>query len=99
MRVLLAVCGAAHLPQIARALQNRNALAGLWISFKNSSGIDPQRFRRAWIFHLAAKPFYHLPSATASERMHHALFPLWRYWIRRQKLVPFEAAQSILGYG
>jgi glycosyltransferase involved in cell wall biosynthesis len=99
MQVLLAACGAAHLPNIACALQPRNALAGLWVTVKNRYGIAPDKYRRAWIFHLAMKPFYYLPSAGTVERIHHALFPIWRAWFRRQKPPPFDVAHAILGYG
>jgi len=36
--VLLQTCGAWHLPYTARAFHDRGALAGLWISHKNSTG-------------------------------------------------------------
>ena len=99
MQVLLAACGAAHLPNIARALQSRNALAGLWVTVKNRYGIAPDKYRRAWIFHLAMRPFYPLVSAGTSERIHHAFFPLWRFWFRRQESPPFDVVHAILGYG
>src|SRR5260370_38134337 len=99
MQFLLAVCGSAHMGPIARALQDRNALAGLWMSHKNRTGITRDRFRRAWIYHLAMKPFYHLASAGTAEKMCHLLFPLWRFWFRRQKAPPFDVAYAIPGYG
>src|SRR6516164_9297902 len=98
MQFLLAVCGSAHMPQIARALQNRNALAGLWMSHKNSTGIHKDKFRRAWLFHLAVKPFYHLGSTGTAEQMNHIMFPLWRMWLTRQKPPRFDAAYAIPGY-
>jgi hypothetical protein len=57
MQVLLAVCGAAHLPNIARALQNRNDLAGLCVTVGNRYGIAPSKYRRVWIFHLSMRRF------------------------------------------
>ncbi|MST93996.1 MAG: glycosyltransferase family 1 protein [Pedosphaera sp.] len=99
MQVLVVTCGAAHLPQIARALQKRDTLAGLWISYKNRVGIAPEKFRRAWIFHLAVKPFYHLTSPANREKAHHFFFPLWRFWLHRQQPPPFDAVHALLGYG
>jgi glycosyltransferase involved in cell wall biosynthesis len=99
MTVLLTACGAAHLSQVARALQERNALAGLWVSTKNSTGIDADKFRRAWLFHFAMKPIYHLASGTVMERCYHALFPLWRFWLQRQRPPRFDVVQAGLGYG
>ncbi len=99
MRVLLGTCGDAHMLQIARALQDRDALAGLWVTAKNRTGIDPQKFRRAWIYHLAMKPFYHLTPAGFVEKAGHAFFPLWRFWIRHQKPPVFDIAYGMTGWG
>jgi glycosyltransferase involved in cell wall biosynthesis len=97
MQVLLSVCGDAHLPQIARALENHNALGELWLSARNSSGVSPNKFRRARLFHALVKPFYHLTSAAFSQKVHNALFPVWRKWFRRQRPAFFDVAYSIPG--
>jgi glycosyltransferase involved in cell wall biosynthesis len=99
MQVLLVARGAAHLPHIARALQMRDALAGLWTSTKIPDGIPPNKFRRAWIFHLAMKPFYALASPRFPERIYHALLPLWLGWVRRQNSPPMDVVHAIMGYG
>ena len=99
MQILLVTCGAAHLPHVARALQARDALAGLWITDKNRVGIAPDKYRRAWIFHLAMKPFYHLTSLGFREKMIHVLLPLWKFWVRRQKPGPCDAIYAQMGYG
>jgi glycosyltransferase involved in cell wall biosynthesis len=97
MQVLLSVCGDAHLPQIARALENHNGLAGVWLTAKNSTGVSPNKFRRAWLFHLLVKPFYHLTSAGFSQKVHYALYPVWQFWFRRQRPPFFDVAYSIPG--
>ena len=99
MQVLLVARGAAHLPHIARALQTRDALAGLWTSTKIPDGIPPNKFRRAWMFHLAMKPFYTLASPRFPERIYHALLPLWLAWVRRQNPPPMDVVHAIMGYG
>src|SRR6266581_6403690 len=98
MQILLATCGDAHMPQIARALQDRGSLAGLWMTAKNRTGIASEKFRRAWIFHLAMKPFYHLTSAGIIEKLSHKFFPLWQFWIRRQKPPVFDVAYAMTGF-
>jgi glycosyltransferase involved in cell wall biosynthesis len=99
MQVILGACGSAHLRPIARALQDRGALAGLWICDKNDSGISPEKYRRCWPYHLMMKPFYHLTSVGPREKMALGLFPVWGSWIRRQKPPPFDAVYAILGQG
>lgn len=99
MQVILGACGSAHLRPIARALQDRKALAGLWICDKNDSGVMPEKFRRCWAYHLMMKPFYHLTPAGPREKMALAMFPIWGFWIRRQKPPPFDVAYAILGQG
>jgi len=99
MQAILAACGSAHLRPIARALQDRHALAGLWIADKSTTGIEPERYRRCWHYHLAMKPFYHLAPVGFRERMAMALFPLWGAWIGRQKPPAFDVAYAIMGHG
>jgi glycosyltransferase involved in cell wall biosynthesis len=99
MQAILAACGSAHLRPIARALQDRQALAGLWICDKNTTGVLPEKYRRCWIYHLAMKPFYHFAPVDFMQRMNMMLFPLWSSWIRRQKAPPFDVAYAIMGHG
>jgi glycosyltransferase involved in cell wall biosynthesis len=96
MQLILTACGPAHLRPIARALQDRNALAGLWLPDKNSTGISPDKFRRCWIYHLMMKPFYHLAPLGLREKMALAMLPIWGNWVRRQKPPAFDAAYGIL---
>jgi glycosyltransferase involved in cell wall biosynthesis len=99
MKVLLVACGAAHLPQIARALEKRDSLAGMWVSNKNSTKVSKEKYRRSWIFHLTMKPFYHLLPGRFIERLFHLCFPIWRFWVRRQKLPQSDVIHAIMGYG
>lgn len=94
----MTACGSAHLPHVAKGLQNRDALAGLWICDKNATGIAPDKFRRCWLYHLLMKPFYHLAGIEARERMHVTFFPVWQAWVRRQPLPVFDAVYSIMGH-
>ncbi len=86
-----------HARQIARPLQDRDALAGLWISDKNSTGIAPDKYRRCWPYHLAMKPFYHLASLGLREQMALRLVPLWAAWVKRQKPPIFNVAYGCGG--
>src|SRR5215469_17052524 len=99
MQVLLVACGSAHLPNIARALQERNALASLWTSTKNSAALPADKYRRAWLFHLAIKPFYHAASLGLCERTFNRLCPIGSFWVRRQKPPPFDVVHAIMAYG
>lgn len=103
MQVLLATCTSWHLRQTARALHARNALAGLWISDKNSTGIPEGLYRRCWPYHLAMKPFYHCTPQIWWERALYALMPFWKIWLRRElgprRRPPFDIVQAIMGFG
>jgi glycosyltransferase involved in cell wall biosynthesis len=98
MRIVLAACGAAHLRPIARAIQDRGDLAGLWISDKNNTGISPEKYRRCWSYHLMVKPFYHFGPFKIREKVCFGLLPVWGRWVSRQKTEPFDVAYSILGH-
>ncbi|HEV2693897.1 MAG TPA: glycosyltransferase family 4 protein [Verrucomicrobiae bacterium] len=98
MKVLLATAGAWHLRSTARAFQQSGALAGLWISDKNTSEISPELFRRCWPYHLALKPFYRFASQIWTERAAYAAFPLWRAWLNRQTWPEINVAQATMGF-
>lgn len=99
MKVLLTTCGSWHFRQTARAFQERGVLVGLWISDKNSTGLPPDKYRRCWPFHVAMKPFYHLtPWRTWSEKPFYAMFPIWRWWLKRQAWPECQVVQAIMGF-
>lgn len=98
MQVLLTSCGGWHLPNTAKAFAGRSALAGLWMSNKNSSGIAPDKYRRCWLFHLAFKPFLHLTPQIWEERAFYALFPLWKHWLQAQAFPPCDVIHATMGY-
>ncbi len=97
-QTLLITCGAWWLPHPAKAFQTRHALAGLWMTHKNSTGIAPNKFRRCWPFHLLMKPFYHLAPQIWTEHAFYALFPVWRWWLKRQHWPDCNIVQAIMGY-
>ena len=98
-KVLLATAGSWWLQHPAKAFENRNALAGLWISHRNSTQVAPEHYRRCWPFHLVMKPLYHYAPQIWTERVFYALFPVWKSWLRAQRWPEANVAQAILGYG
>jgi len=97
-RVLLATAGSWWLGHVAKAFDAREALAGFWISDKNSAGIAAEKFRRAWPFQLAMKPFYQWGSQITIEKAFYRNFPLWRAWCRRQAWPENNVVQVIAGF-
>jgi glycosyltransferase involved in cell wall biosynthesis len=100
MQVLLTTCGGWWLRHTATAFETRNALAGLWISDKNNTGLPPDKYHRCWPFHLAMKPFYHLtPQAMWVDKPFYALFPVWRWWLKRQSWPQCDVVHGFVGFG
>jgi glycosyltransferase involved in cell wall biosynthesis len=97
-KVLLATAGSWWLGHVAKAFAAREALAGFWISDKNSAGIAADKFRRAWPFHLAMKPFYQWGSQIAIEKAFYRNFPFWRAWCARQPWPENNVVQVIAGF-
>ena len=98
-QALLITGGGWSLPRTARALHNRNALAGLWVSNKNNIGLPPDKFRRCWPFHLAVKPFYHLtPWWCWVEKPFYVFFPLWKWWLKRQAWPACNVVHAVMGF-
>ena len=98
-KVLLASSGSWWLQHPAKALENRNALAGLWISNRNSTQVAPEHYRRCWPFHFIIKPFYHYAPQIWTEHLFYALFPVWKNWLMAQAWPDANVTQAILGYG
>jgi glycosyltransferase involved in cell wall biosynthesis len=102
MQVLLVTTRNWHLPHTAKAFAARNALAGLWMADKNSTGVPAELYRRCWPYHLAMKPFYHLASQIWIERASYALVGFWKLWLRRQlnsaQCPRFDVAHAIMGF-
>jgi glycosyltransferase involved in cell wall biosynthesis len=101
MQVLLTTTRAWYLDRTAKALAQRNALAGLWMADKNSSGLPPGQYQRCWPYHLLMKPFYHFASQIWSERATYFFQPVYENWIRRRLRRPdapqFQVVQAITG--
>src|ERR1700761_7060708 len=96
--VLLVGCGAWHLPRIARAFLERNVLACLWLSDKNSTGLPSAFYRRCWHFHLVMKLFYHWAPQNWVENLSHYFFFLWRSWLLRQEWPKVDVVHAFAGY-
>lgn len=97
-QVLLVSCGAWHLPLTAKAFLKRKALAGIWISGKNSAEIPPPKYRRCWPFHLAMKPFYDFAPQIWQERLFYGLFSFWKTWLKTQWWPECSLVQAVMGY-
>jgi glycosyltransferase involved in cell wall biosynthesis len=97
-RVRLVSCGGAHLPNTARTFADRDALAGLWISNKNSTRLPAEKFHRCWPFHLALKPFLHCAPQIWEEKAFYALFPIWKRWLLSQHFPKCDVVQAIMGF-
>jgi len=99
IKAILACCGAWYLPHAARAFHARGALAGLWISDKNTAGIPSEKFRRCWPFRLAMQPFYQFASEIMVERAFYALLPIWKRWVKAQPFPDCNVVHAIAAYG
>ena len=98
LKVLLTTPGGWWLPHPAKAFEARGALAGLWISGKNSTRIAPEHFRRCWPFHLAMKPLYHCAPQIWQEKLFYAYLPVWKTWFSSQRFPAYNVTQAIMGF-
>ncbi|HEY3901257.1 MAG TPA: glycosyltransferase family 4 protein [Chthoniobacter sp.] len=97
-KVFLATAGAWYLRQTSQALAAHDALAALWITDKNSTGLPAGQFRRCWPFHLAIKPFYHFAPQIWTEKAFYGFFPIWRQWFRSQEPPSCNVVHAIMGF-
>src|SRR5580700_6504237 len=94
-KVLVSTPGSWWLRHTAKAFENRDALACLWVSDKNNTGISAEKFQRCWPFHLAMKPFFHLAPQIWEERAFYAFFPIWKAWLKTQPWPEANVVQAI----
>ena len=91
-----------HLPQVATGLENRGALASLWMADKNNSGISTDKYERCWPYHLAMKPFYHFAPQIWNEKATYMMIGLWKHWIKRRmhlRVPDHNIVHAIMGFG
>jgi len=86
IKALFAGMGSWYLNHTAREFQTMGSLGGFWVGNANRAGIDPKLYRRIWWYHLAQKPFYHLPFTDLEERMRWHNLPLYDAWMGHQTL-------------
>ncbi|HEV8492774.1 MAG TPA: glycosyltransferase family 4 protein, partial [Candidatus Angelobacter sp.] len=86
------------LPHTARAFEQRGALAGLWVTEKNSTSLPSAKFRRCLPFALVMQPFYRFTPEIWVERVFYNLFPIWRAWVRAQSIPACNVVHAICGY-
>lgn len=96
VQVLLATCGAWWLPHTAKALAERGALAGFWMTFGNRTSVA--HYRRCWPFQLLMYPFYRWAPENWVERGFYVFFPVWKRWVRRQSYPACNVMQVMSGY-
>jgi len=98
IQVLLATPGSWWLRHTGKAFHDRGALASLWVSDKNNTGISAEKFNRCWPYHLAMKPFYQFAPQIWTERAHYFNFPVWRIWVQSQVWPESNVVQATIGF-
>lgn len=86
LKALFAGMGSWHLGHTAREFHDLGSLSGFWVSGSNSSEVPESHYRRIWLYHLAQKPFYHLPFHNLEEEMRWVNLPFYEKWIEKQHL-------------
>lgn len=95
-KVFVASFNSWHMDHSARAYQEGNVLAGLYIANKNARGVRPELYHRCWPFHLCMKPFYHLlPPLEWQQVQYRCFMAVYDRWLKRQKLPEFNVIQAI----
>lgn len=70
----------------AREASKTGNLEAFWVSNSCPAGLDRTLYKRIWPYHLAQKPFYHLPFVDLEEKMRWINLPFYDAWISRQSL-------------
>lgn len=95
-QVLLATCGAWHLPHTSKAFAKQGALAGFWMTMGNHTGVP--NYRRCWPFQALMLPLYRWAPQIWVERIFYFLFPIWKSWLHLQTYPTCNVVHAIVGY-
>ena len=98
IKVLVSTPGSWWLRHTGKAFENRDALAALWVSDGNNTGIAAEYFNRCWPYHLAMKPFYQFAPQIWIEHAYYFNFPVWRFWLQRQPWPAANVVQATIGF-
>jgi glycosyltransferase involved in cell wall biosynthesis len=86
VKVLLSGMSSWHMPNTAASFNQLDGLSAIWTGASRPKNIDPAFYRRIWPYHLAQKPYYHLPFPQLEEWMRWVNLPFYDTWMRRQSL-------------
>jgi glycosyltransferase involved in cell wall biosynthesis len=90
--------GSWYLNHTAKEANHMGHLAGYWMGNKRPTDIPLEKYKRIWPYHLAQKPFYHLPFTNIEERMRWHNLPFYDAWMARQTLPgDVNAVQAPMG--
>lgn len=85
-----------YMDNAAKSYEKNKKLVGLYNSTINNKNIDKNLFHRAWLFHLAMKPFYFLLSPVKWQQVQYKyLLTIFDLWFKTRKLNEFNVMQAI----
>ena len=99
IQTLFVTAGSWHLPQTARAFEQRGALAGLWMSDRNKGRVSAEKFKWCWSVFGLTKPLWFTPLPPYwSERFFWNSLPVWKAWLKCQRLPKCNVIHARMGY-
>ena len=69
----------------------------LYSPVKNSTEIPAENFHRGRPFNLACQPFYRFAKGRFAEAGYHIMFPVWKWWFKRQLHPKCDVVHAVMG--
>lgn len=98
MKILYASCGGTWIHHSAAEMLRLGQEAWLYTASKNFTRVPEANYKRAWLFSAACQPFFRFAGGRFSESGFNFLLPIWRTWLKRQKLPACDVAHSVMGF-
>ena len=71
--------------------------AHLYSPAKNSTALPEENFHRGRPFNLACQPFYRFARGRYAEAGYHIMFPVWKWWFKRQPHPKCDVVHAVMG--
>lgn len=98
MKIVYASCGGTWIHHSAAQMRRLGQEAWLYTATKNFTQLPEPNYRRAWFFSAVCQPFFRLAGGRFAESGFYALLPIWRAWLRRQRLPQCDVVHSVMGF-
>jgi glycosyltransferase involved in cell wall biosynthesis len=97
LNILFASAGGGWIHRASAEVMKLGHQSHLYSPAKNSTALPEASFHRAWPFNLACQPYYRIAKGRFAEAGYHTMFPVWKWWFKRQPHPRCDVVHAVMG--